>query len=398
MKTPAPNPAHNPKRLTAVKRNGLIVGYVTKIKGQTKWVSSGANYDQAYAAYIAKFGADRPATVKPGRMTMGQLANRYLGSKLVDRDAGRINAGYYAHAGKAIAKAVKVIGRARLVSTLTPDDFTDIAAAFAHLAPNSQRRDAAIIGAMFKRAADDKWITAPLAMGQAFKKMRRVPRRQTERPVYSAYHCFLILLAGANRAENRRRGRVSDADTGVQAYAQLLLALNGGFSQRELGQLRRHDVDLPGAIVRTIREKTEIRRVVPLWPETVEALRIVMTARPDDSLVFRTKRGHALVREVITGPAKITTHDAVQQSFRKLAESLGLKRPGYGFRLLRPTFRTIAGASGRESAADIIMGHRLPGMREVYRRVSEDELREVVDYVRHQILFQAPNAASKSGS
>ncbi|MGE0375500.1 MAG: tyrosine-type recombinase/integrase [Planctomycetaceae bacterium] len=150
-------------------------------------------------------------------------------------------------------------------------------------------------------------------------------------------------------------------------------------------------IDFSGGWVNFPRPKTEIRRCVPLWPETVEALRAAIDERPiakdvdEDGLCFLTRTGQRWVRvQRKRGEEAFVSLDPLSQRFSRLLKSLGINgRRGLGFYTLRHAFETIGGESRDQVAVNAIMGHVDQSMAGVYReRISDERLRAVTDTVR----------------
>jgi len=175
-----------------------------------------------------------------------------------------------------------------------------------------------------------------------------------------------------------------------QVKAMILLGVNCGFGNADVARLPQSALDLRRGWINFPRPKTGVGRRCPLWPETAEALRAAIDARPepkgpaDADLTFITKYGHAWAR---TRGENGTPVDAVLGEFKKLLRALNLGRPGVGFYALRHTFRTVADATKDFPAVRLIMGHADGSIDDAYReRVEDDRLRAVADYVR-QWLF-----------
>ncbi len=163
--------------------------------------------------------------------------------------------------------------------------------------------------------------------------------------------------------------------------ACLLLALNGGYGPSELSQLLIASVDLDGGWIDQARGKTGVQHTVALWPETVEALRMVMPKH--GQYVFETRHGQRLVYTTTTA-----RHSPIGLQVGRLARAAGVSASLYG---LRHTHRSVSGGAGDESAADMLMGHSLPGMRAVYQTVSRDRIRSVSNFV-HDWFFDPATA------
>jgi integrase len=170
------------------------------------------------------------------------------------------------------------------------------------------------------------------------------------------------------------------AAAGRPMTAMILLGVNCGFGNLDVGTLPLSALDLSGGWADFARPKTGIIRRCPLWAETVAALRDAIANRPepnddgDAGLVFITRWGQ---RWHFGKPA-----DAIGPQFQKLCKRSGVTPRGfYG---LRHTFQSVGDESGDFLAVRAIMGHA--GGNDVadhYReRVSDARLRKVVDHVR----------------
>jgi integrase len=167
--------------------------------------------------------------------------------------------------------------------------------------------------------------------------------------------------------------------------AMVLLAINGGLGNTDLGMLPIRAIDIDTGWLDYPRAKTAMPRRVPLWPETREAIRSVIEHRPspnddaDCSLLFIGRRGQNYVGR----------HKGyrVTQEFARVCKKAGIE--GRCFYDLRRTFQTIAERSRDLVAVRAIMGHApsCGDMAAVYRQeVEDDRLRFVVDTVRNWLF------------
>jgi integrase len=177
---------------------------------------------------------------------------------------------------------------------------------------------------------------------------------------------------------------------GVPLKAMVLVGVNAGYGNSDIGTLPRSAVDLEAGWVKYHRPKTGIDRRCPLWPETVQALKEALAKQPgptdpkDAGLFFLTKYGGSWHKETEDNP--------LSEEMRKLLDSLDIN--GHrNFYALRHTFETIGGEARDQVAVDYIMGHARDDMASVYReRISDERLRAVTDHVRGW-LFGAPITA-----
>lgn len=127
------------------------------------------------------------------------------------------------------------------------------------------------------------------------------------------------------------------------------------------------------------RAKTAVPRRIPLWPETVAALRAVAAARPapsdpaDERFAFIGPRGESYIGAVIASTEE--TQRVSKRPALPVGRSTTCER----------TFQTVAEASRDLSAVQSVMGHAAAAgdMDAIYRQgASDDRLRAVVDVVR----------------
>ena len=179
-----------------------------------------------------------------------------------------------------------------------------------------------------------------------------------------------------------------------QLRAMVLLAANTGFGNTDLSSLPVKAVDLEKGWVDFPRVKNATPRRVPLWPETVAAIREWMPMRPkakdpkDSGLLFLTCRGARWVRVGKSG----ASCDMLGMEFSKVLRNLKLKRHGLSFYAMRHGFETVAGETTDQVAVDAIMGHSPKGMAGVYReRISDDRLVAVTEHVREWLFADEPD-------
>jgi len=165
-----------------------------------------------------------------------------------------------------------------------------------------------------------------------------------------------------------------------QMRAMILLGCNTGFGVRSVSTLPLAALDLDRGWVDYPRPKTAVTRRCPLWPETIEAIRLVLQYR-------RPPKRKANADLVFLTPNGATWQRRLTLDTTKLLRKLGLHRSGRGFYCLRHTFETIGGDARDQIAVDHIMGHSRNDMASVYREhISDERLRAVTDHV-HAWLF-----------
>lgn len=317
---------------------------------------------------------------------MGDLANQFLTHHAARRDNGEISARTFQQLHSTCEAMVRVLGRGRAVIDLQTTDFAKLKATLATtLSAVTLRNMMQRCRSVFKFAFDEGLIIAPIKFGQSFakpslnvvRKGREAHRQAFGDRMFEAYE-ILQLLAAAKQPMK----------------TIVLLATNGGLGQSDLSSLPIRCVDLDGGWMDFARAKTAVRRRIPLWPETVDAIREWRTMQPkakdkaDNGLLFLTAYG---ARWVKVSPKSGSCCDALGQEFAKLLRALGIKRPRLSFYGLRHTFETVAGETADQVAVDAIMGHTPQGMAAHYReRIDDGRLQRVTEHVRQWLFCSAP--------
>lgn len=316
-----------------------------------------------------------PRTFGEG-LTLGSLVNRFLSAKRLLVDSGDLSHRTWTDYHGALVKLSAIIGKHRPVESITTEDLEALRARLAkgrgsHSLANHVQR----IRTLFKYAWDVGLIQNQLRMGPAFRK-------PSARQMRTAKHSSEPWTIGADDLR-----AILDA-AGQPLRAMILLGINCGFGNSDIASLPLSAI--ADGWVSFPRPKTAIPRRAKLWPETVEALREAIAARPaprnpaDAGLVFLTSRGNRWVRVIDRGPTKPAVPlDSVRLEFDKILVALKLKRRGRSFYSLRHTFRTVADAAQDQPAAASIMGHVQTDMASHYReRIGDDRIEAVTSLVR----------------
>jgi integrase len=367
-----------------------------KIRGKLHYFGKIAEPDAALERLnrewpYLKDGRTPPPVDTGDGCTVRLLCNAFLTSKQTKLDSGELTARSFKDYFDTCAILIEQLGRDRRVDDLRPDDFEALRKSLATtrglVALKNEINRCRVV---LKYASDQRLIDRPVHFGQSFdrpsaKSLRKDRHAQGVR-LFNVKEITLILAA-------------ADA----QLKAMTLLGLNCGFGNTDCATLPQSAVDLVGGWIDFPRPKTGIERRIPLWPQTVKALRVAIGARPeakdpaDAGLVFLTRTGVRWVRvqpkrKTETGEASraaVVSLDAISQAFAKLLKGLGINSHR-NFYTLRHNFETIAGESKDQVAVDSIMGHVDPSMGAAYReKISEARLIAVVDTVRAWLKRQS---------
>jgi integrase len=393
-----------------------------KVRGHVTYFGKVADDPKGEAALILWLdkkddllaGREPRAKGDPGGLVVGDLCNQFLAAKEALRDNHELSPRTFLTYHGTCADVCKAFGRNRLVSDLLPDDFRKLRIALA------KKRGLVALGnavtrvrSIFKFAFDEGLILAPVKCGQDFKKPKKeriAAKREEQRAkhgdqMFEAAEIRLMLAAldgkevivGADEKTGEPIKVAQKHNLGLRAM--VLLAANCAYGQSDIANLptKAMTTALETGWLDYGRGKTGVARKIPLWPETIAAIRDWLLVRPkakeqaDAHLLFLTCRGARFMRENKDG-----YHiDGIGQEFQKLIEKLKLKRPRLGVYSLRHGFETIAGETGDQVAVDKIMGHKDGSMAASYReRISDERLRRVVEFVRQWLFADSAGPGS----
>src|SRR5262249_45181409 len=208
-----------------------------------------------------------------------------------------------------------------------------------------------IVRSVFKHAFENGLIDRPVRFGPAFKKPSkksvRLHRAKQGQKLFTADEIHQLLDAAGN-----------------QLKAMILLGINCGFGNSDIGNLPLAALDLDTGWVNYARPKTGVDRRCPLWPETVAAVKEALAQRPDPKnkengeLVFVTKYGDSWGKDIDDSP--------ITKETRKSLDKLKINGRR-NFYCLRHGFETIGGEAKDQVAVNHIMGHADQSMAAVYR-------------------------------
>lgn len=357
--------------------------WAKKIRGKMHYFGPWRDPDGAVQKYQKErddlYAGRRPRLASDG-LTVRDLCNRFLTAKKHLLDAGEIT-GRTFHLYHATCEGlIREFSKERLVSDLTVEDFEKLRANLAKTrGPLTLGNEVMRCRTVFKYCFDAGLTEKPIRYGPTFKRpskkvLRQARHKRGERMLEAKQICKMLDLARP------------------QLKAMVLLGINCGFGNADVSNLPQSALDLKGGWVNFPRPKTAIRRRVPLWRETIDALRIAIKQRPEPKrdehagLVFLTRNGQKW-----SSDSKAV--NLVTAECRKLLTRIGITTTGLNFYALRHTFETIGGEARDQVAVDAIMGHSpdTNDMASVYReRISDDRLRAVTDHVR-KWLFGSKN-------
>ena len=343
-------------------------------------------------------GLDAPEPDGEQHLTLKELSNTFLANKKNRMQSGELSAQSFDDYYRICATLIDRFGRDRRVDSLRPSDFEGLRTEMAdgcNLVTLKNKVNRARM--VFKFAFDSRMIDRPVDFGQSFDRpsmMRlRAAKNKAGSNLFSREELQMIITT----LEGKPVPVADVADSlkwpaSPAMYAMVLLGLNAGLGNTDCASLPQSAVNLKTGWVEFPRPKTAVQRKIPLWPETVAALRDAIAKRPDaldpedSDLCFLTERGTRFVRvqESKQSKNRFVVINGLSRRFEQLLSALKIgQRKGIGFYTLRHVFETIAGGSKDQVAVDSIMGHVDPSMAAAYRENIEDErLLAVTNHVR----------------
>ena len=312
-----------------------------------------------------------PAVHPADAPTVARLCNDFLNHKGALRDAGEIAEATFGEYEACAKRMAKQFGRDRPVDDLVADDFARLRQSIARqwgpvrLANEIQR-----VRSIFKFGYESGLLDKPPRFGPSFKKPSAKVLRQNR------------ARRGLRMFEREELLALLDACLPTQK-AMVLLGINGGLGNHDVATLPTKALDLKKGWLVYPRPKTGIERRIPLWPETVAALKSLLAERhaPKDpshkDLVFISVQGEPYI-------SKASGH-RIAKTILWFIRKAKIERPGLSFYALRHTFQTVAEGARDLAAVQSIMGHAPSAgdMSATYReRVDDDRLRAVTEHVR----------------
>lgn len=386
-----------------VKITRHVKGWVAKIGGKVKWLAPIAKpqlaierYHQKMKAYLDSVHA--APVVTNNSATLGHLGDLFLAAKDAAVRAKEIRPRTFKDYAAGVQRAVDYLGYDSVALNIPVGRWQQYRA---HLSakfagdPYSLQRNIGAVRSLSKWANLNEYIDRPFRFGTEFnapsQKAMRAAKRAGGKRTFEAADVRKIL----DKADPITR-------------ALFLLAINGGIGNTDLANMTAANLKLDAAQIEFQRSKTEVPRIIPLWPETVAAVREAQALRPRakvpafDDRVFLTETGLPMVRDHIDADGGLTsTTDRIGMQFGKVAKVAGVARTFYD---ARRTFQTIGDEVGPEHVVRAIMGHAARGedMGSRYRQsIPIEKMIAVVNHVRARLIVEGsgevPGAKRRAG-
>ncbi|AMV18229.1 tyrosine-type recombinase/integrase [Planctomyces sp. SH-PL14] len=354
-----------------------------------------AEFDrQSPALYDGEMPAPKPSA--DGK-DIFDLREEFLASKTADMERGKLSPRTFYHYKRAADQLFAFFGADQPLAALGPKEFSRL---YAHIAkgkasPVYLGNEIRHIRVVLNYAIEKDMVPRAFKYGPDFKlpTKRELRRNRQElvkqhgKKMLEASDIRAVLTALLEPQKNTRTTRQAN----LALRAMTLLGVNGGLGQTDCAHMELSHLHLDTAWLDYPRVKTTVERRIPLWPETVQAIRDYLAVRKTvqggayKNRVFLTDAGRPWVDIKPSGYAT----DSVSTKFTKLLSSLGLKRVRVGFYSLRHTTETIGGRCKDPVAVSAIMGHvpESGDMSAVYREeIGEDRLLAVTNTIREWLF------------
>jgi integrase len=346
--------------------------YCKKIKGKIYYFGNDRKVAlQRYYDQAAFLHTGRPTDPKPRNdsFSMKMLCNLYLDHQESRAAIKEIKQNHVYGQTLILRSLVRFVGPNCQVLDVSTMDLQNYRKKLikSNKSSNTINNHIATIKALYNWALDNEIVKdAP-----NLRAIKKVTISKTDKPIFDMSQIEKLLQSASEKMK-----------------AMIWLGLNCGFGCTDCAQLKWENVDLKTSRVVFPRGKTGVNRNLPLWPETVKALREIQKS---GDLVFYTSRGNTWVRMIEGtdkhGNKKHVKDDAVTKEFTKLLKKTNLKtEKGMGFYTLRRTAATLAARSGDPFAVQKLLGHADLKMATTYVQDVSEQTDRVINNTRKLII------------
>ena len=161
----------------------------------------------------------------------------------------------------------------------------------------------------------------------------------------------------------------------VKFKAIYLLSLNASMLPKDIHDIKKSDIDLSKYELKMKREKTGIYRVAWLWERTVVAIQEMLKKYPNDSeYLFVTMKGTPYAEQTI------------RYHHKKFCKLVSIDYKEIHFQHIRDATESIAAEAAAdnlcsEQAIKYLMGHKLSGVSDHYRKRLPKLVKKACEYI-----------------
>lgn len=347
-------------------------GVVQQLPGDEWWKPA---LEQWEAERDARY-TGREIRTATGELTVMDLANQFMDAKRKTFEAGEIKHRTYKEYLETCTYLLKHLGKHRAVTELCSRDFENLRSTMAaQWGPTRLGNMVVRTKSVFKYACDSELIDRPINLTQFKKPSTRIMRQHRasqpkEQRAFEPAEIQLLLKYATPVLK-----------------AMILLSVNCGFGPADSGTLCKEHLDLKTGWINFPRGKTGVSRRIPIWPETIAAIKEAMSPDRTD-LVFVTARGKPWWTE--------SNNTMISGAIRTLMQDVDVWVSGRGLYVGRHMCETAGGECMDQVAVNEVMGHVDGSMAGVYREsISDERLIAVTDTI-HAWLYGSTKAKSKT--
>lgn len=242
---------------------GKVVSCVmTRIQPDGCWQDALEEYDKKRdALYAGREYREDNANV----LTVGRLCNDFLNYQLGRLQSANpeITSRTFIELRGTTDRLIAVFGRDRAVDDLNDRDFEKLRAKIAgHWGPVRLGNEIGRVKSVFKYGRKSDIVS--LQFKKPTRRILRTHRAGKAKRLFEAAEIHALLDVAP-----------------AQLRAMILLGINCGFGNNDCGTIAQSVIDLEAGLIEYTRPKTGIERRCPIWPQTIEALKTAIDARPD---------------------------------------------------------------------------------------------------------------------
>lgn len=339
--------------------------------------------ERRYFEFMEQREGHQPVEIPLLQATLADVAEKYMQQLVQRHDGKQVSASYLCKVRTNLADFLKFVGGRVSFTSITELILADYRAHTCTL-PVSDQTGARIRPATAKdRLAEIKafiqWAHEMRLLAEVPRNLRKYARIELPEPEPKRFDLGEI--------------RKLWCAAGRRMRCFIALGLNCGYGQRDISELRVHEIDLKGGYIERRRSKTGVRCRHKLWPVTVELVKSEMVRGGQrDDRVFVTVRGNPLVNTQWRGE-KLYRTDSIACLFRRLLKKVGIDG-GRSFYSLRKT-----GASEIEAidptVTELYLAHAERGMKRNYAERNWATLDGALDELATRL--DLPKSEGKTG-
>ena len=362
----------------------------------------------AYRALKAKRSARvGVATAEANPKTIDGLIRRYVEGRRIESQAGQLSLDTYREAKFKLAEFAKYCADNDLTNPndLTAEVLTDYRKCQIELTDPSKAEPADLIGkitcqkrlARLKQFLEFAWEQKYLAeLPRNIKRFARISMKGEVSRVKRLGFFTLDECRRLYKAAFYKQRLTGQEFQRTRLY--ILLALNCGYTQKDISTLEHKHIDWKAGIIDRPRHKTGSDQKHKLWPVTLRLLKAEVSDPAKHQLALLGKNGNRLVTEKIRDDGIPSVTDAVKLAFNRVKVKLGMADDERGFATFRKTGSNILKKHFGNEVCDLYLAHTTKATRKHYTTETYDTYFDALDWLGRHFAFKLEPTKSGSAS